>query len=57
MKANNIKAVIAMTEFFTYHVAPEEFAQITQRFANLEDNGRDRDVIKDLAGLLRDALN
>ncbi len=56
MKASNVKAVIAMSEFFTYNVTPEEFIQIMQRASTLEETTRDREIMRSLAHELNKAL-
>lgn len=56
MKAANIKAIIAISEFFTYQVPAAEFAQIIQRASDLEDTTRDREILQSLAKSLQKAL-
>lgn len=56
MKASNLKAVIAMSEFFTYKVSPKELIQIMQRVYDLEDTTRDRELLHSLANDLTKAI-
>lgn len=56
MKASTIKAVLSMSEFFTYNVTPEEFSQIMQRASILEETTRDREIMHSLAQELHKAL-
>lgn len=56
MRPNVIKATAVISEFFTYNVTPEEFAEILHRFSSLEDNTRDREIITALANNLDKAL-
>lgn len=49
MKPNVIKATVVISEFLTYIVTPEEFAEILHRFSSLEDTTRDREIMTALA--------
>lgn len=56
MKASNVKALVAMSEFFTYITTPEELSQILKRVYDLEDTTRDRMILNNLSRELEKAL-
>jgi len=56
MKANNVKAIVAMSEFFTFNTTPEELSEILARASRLEDTVRDREIMCSLGHELAKAL-
>lgn len=57
MRPNVIKTTAVISEFLTYNVTPEEFAEILHRFSNLEDTTRDREIMTALAHEFDKALD
>jgi len=56
MKTNVLNATIAVSEFFTYYMKPEEFVEIIERVSKGEMSARDTDVIKSFADNLKKLL-